>query len=143
MAKPTPDCIPAAGETHMRLTRKKKFLAIGAGVLTAGALTTAAFAYWTSTGSGSGSASTKSAITVTLTGDAVSDLVPGAAQNITGTVDVSDGATSAYVGTVTPSIDTANTTFNADCGVSDFTFTSGVHNAKIADGATGVAFGSI
>lgn len=115
--------------------------AITAVILTSGI----AFAYWTSTGSGAGSAGTKTAITVTLTGNAVSNLVPGAPQSITGTVTVSDSATSAYIGTVTPVIKTGTgfTTFNTGCTASDFTLTPAVVNAQTSAGATGVAFGSI
>ena len=125
------------------MSLKKKLAAAGVAIAVAGG-TGLAWAYWSANGSGSGSASTKNAISVTLTGNAVSNLVPGApATNITGTVTVSDGATSAYVGTITPSIDTAHTTFNSGCSVDDFAFTSAAHDAQISAGATNVAFGTI
>jgi len=113
----------------------RKLAALAAFIIAIGTLGVA-YAYWTSTGSGSGSASTKSAITVSLSGTAVTNLVPGAAQDINGTVTASDSATSAYVGTITPSIDGANTTWNGTCSAADFQLTSNTLNAQVPTGAT-------
>jgi hypothetical protein len=108
-----------------------------------------ALAYWTSTGSGTGgAASTDTQGTVTLTQTStVSGLAPGvAAVDITGTVTNSKHITS-YIGTVTPAIDSANTVWQTDgvytCSAADYTLTPATVNADEADGATGVAFGSI
>ena len=129
----------------MRHSKKLAALALAAGVtLTA----TAAFAYWTADGSGGGGASAKEDISLTLTGDAVTNLVPGVPQDITGTVYVSDGVADAWVGTVTPSIDEnpedgdAATVWQPGCSADDFELLPFEHNALIDD-EENVAFGSI
>jgi hypothetical protein len=105
----------------------------------------AAFAYWTSSGSGAGSASTGTQGSLTLTQTStVSNLRPsGAAQTILGTVTNSNAGASAYIDTITPSIDLANTTFQSGCSAADYTLTPHTVGADVADGATGVNFGSI
>ena len=132
-----------------KLTKKK----VAAGLVAAGMLasTGIAYAYWTATGSGSGGATTASSISVTLTGDAVTGLFPGADPvDITGTVDVSDGATSAYIGTITPVIKegVGGTSWNhavghPACSADDYDLQSADIDDQVADGSTGVAFGTI
>jgi hypothetical protein len=71
----------------MRLTRKKKWLAIAAGTITVGVAATAAFAYFTTTGSGSGSATVGTNSAVTLHGTTSPSLYPGASSTVSFTVD--------------------------------------------------------
>ena len=131
-----------------KISRKK----VAAGIVAAGVLATTGvgYAYWTTTGSGAGSAGTLSAITVTLTPDAIAALAPGAPEDITGTVTVSDDATSAYINDITPSIveGVGGTVWNDDginpaCSAADFDLDAASIDDQVLDGATLVEFGTI
>jgi hypothetical protein len=102
----------------------------------------AAYGYYTSTGSGSGTGATGSASTLTLAGNAVSGLEPGAAAvPLTGTV-TNPGTGDELLNVVTPTFG------SSPCGLQayDFTFSPSPTLAlTIAGGAslTNVSFGSV
>lgn len=132
----------------MRLT--KKAIAVGvAGTALALTVGTVAVAQWSSTGTGAGTAATSSGasnLTITQTG-APTDLAPGvAAGTITATV-TNNAANSAYVHTVTVSIDsvTKATGATGTCDASDYTLTGGqmTVDQDVAAGGTATATGAL
>jgi hypothetical protein len=128
----------------MRKFSKKQYLVAGAAAVIVAAGTGAAYAYWTSTGSGTGSATTgtdQSNIQITdLT--TPTDMAPGvAAAPVTFTV-TNNGSTSAYVNTVTISLDSitngdSDTSLPA-CTTADYTLSNATQSVatELAPGAS-------
>ncbi|MGW6199657.1 hypothetical protein ACWF0M_26135 [Kribbella sp. NPDC055110] len=108
--------------------RKKKIIIAAAATVVIGA--GSAFAYWTTTGSGSGSGTTSaggSNLAIAQT-SVISNMYPGdSAQTISGTV-TNNAANSAYVNTVTVSIDSVTKAAGATgaCDASDYTLATPV-----------------
>lgn len=108
--------------------KQKLAVVIGAGAI-AVAATGTAYAFWSSSGTGTGNATTTlgtSSLTITQT-STISDLAPGVgADTISGTV-TNNAANSAYVNTVTVSIDSVTEAIGAPvgtCDASDYTLSS-------------------
>jgi hypothetical protein len=121
----------------LRITKKRTAVIAGAAALVL-AGTTAAFAYWTTSGSGSGSASVaSSAHTVTLHATTSGNLYPGASVPVSFTADnaSSGGLQVNKVQLVSVTADTAH----ASCTVADFTMADVLETQTIAAGASGIA----
>lgn len=106
------------------MTSKSKRRSIALGIFLVLAITAGgAYAYWTNSGTGTGTAATANppAGQLTVSGNAITGLAPGAtAQTLTGTIN-NTGTSDVRISTLsaTISIDTAHAT--AGCAASDYT----------------------
>ena len=130
------------------MRKSRKFAIVAGSTVGALAIGGVAFAYWSTSGSGTGSAATSAGAsnlsivqTSTITG-----LAPGvAAKSITGIV-TNNAANSAYVDTVTVSIDSVTPAGSGACTADDYTINSPVMDVQqdLAAGAhTGFSGASI